>query len=61
MIAMVASSPKRFSVDFNGAQPTANNLQQAVSAAGSHTTISVFDIVDKYANFMADRYRLAIN
>jgi methyl coenzyme M reductase alpha subunit len=36
-----AGATKKFSAEFNGAQLTANNLQQAVSAAGANTSISV--------------------
>lgn len=36
-----AGDSKMFSATFNGAQLTSNNLQQAVSAAGANTTISV--------------------
>ena len=36
-----AGNTKAFSADFNGAQLTANNLQQAVDAAGAKTAISV--------------------
>ncbi|MGU2019338.1 hypothetical protein ACSEU9_29595, partial [Pseudomonas aeruginosa] len=36
-----AKDTKKFSADFNGAQLTADNLQQAISAAASGTSISV--------------------
>lgn len=36
-----AGNTKFFSADFNGAQLTANNLQQAVVASGTNTSISV--------------------
>ena len=37
----IAGNTKKFSADFNGAQLTSNNLQQAVSAAGTNVSISV--------------------
>lgn len=37
----IAGASKLFSATFNGAQLTANNLQQAVSKAGANTTIIV--------------------
>lgn len=37
----IAGNAKKFSANFNGAQLTANNLQQAVSAAGINVSISV--------------------
>ncbi len=37
----LAGSTKFLSLDFNGAQLTANNLQQAIAAAGANTSISV--------------------
>ncbi|MHA5813161.1 hypothetical protein ACVSK3_19165 [Pseudomonas aeruginosa] len=37
----IAGNTKKFSADFNGAQLTSNNLQQAVSAAGTNSSISV--------------------
>jgi hypothetical protein len=40
-VLSAAGNTKTFSADFNGAQLTANNLQQAVTAAGTKTAISV--------------------
>lgn len=37
----IAGNTKKFNADFNGAQLTSNNLQQAVSAAGTNVSISV--------------------
>ena len=37
----IAGASKLFSATFNGAQLTANNLQQAASNAGANTTIIV--------------------
>ncbi|MBF3247216.1 hypothetical protein HPR99_33455, partial [Pseudomonas aeruginosa] len=37
----IAGNTKRFSANFNGAQLTSNNIQQALRAAGSNTSISM--------------------
>ncbi|MBG4912473.1 hypothetical protein GHU44_32485, partial [Pseudomonas aeruginosa] len=37
----IAGNTKKFSANFNGAQLTSNNIQQALRAAGSNTSISM--------------------